>query len=132
MDKNKIISSLEENDLSDIEEITYKDGVTVLRFFYDFDEAELAAAKAFANDESDEEEKSEVWTEEYFIPYLMDLAIDNVGETVEEVMEEISVSAQYMSYDLAGDDTESCEFIAIFYEEGNDIEIETVLDELKL
>lgn len=132
MDKNKIIGILEGNDLSDIEEIEYKDGIFVLRFFYDFDKAELDAAKAFANDESDEEEASEVWTEEYFIPYLMDLAIDNVGESIEEVMEESNISAQYMSYDLTGEDTESCEFIAVFYSEEIEIEIETVLDELKL
>ena len=132
MDKNKIIGILEDNDLSDIEEIEYKNGIFVLRFFYDFDKAEMDAAKAFANDESDEEEASEVWNEEYFIPYLMDLAIDNVGESVEEVMEEVNISAQYMSYDLTDEDTESCEFIAIFYNEDNEVEIETVLDELKL
>ncbi|MBC8062186.1 MAG: hypothetical protein H7Y18_16165 [Clostridiaceae bacterium] len=132
MDKNKIIELLTIKELTDIEELTYKDEVFVLRFYYDFDESELKAARAYANDESEEIEDSEAWAEEFFLPYLTDLAIDNVGEYIEEVMEDVEVSAQYMSYDLNADEVEYCEFIAIFHKEDKDIEIETVLDDLKL
>ena len=132
MDKNKIIELLTVKELTDIEELTYNDDVFVLRFYYDFDESEVKAARAYANDESEEEEDSEVWAEEFFLPYLTDLAIDNVGEYIEEIMEETEVAAQYMSYDLNADETDYCEFIAIFHKEDKDIEIETVLDDLKL
>ena len=132
MDKKIILDLLKENELSDIEELQYKDDIIVLRFFYDFDETEIKAAKAFASDESGEEEQNEIWTEEFFLPYLTDLAIDNVGEYIEEIMEKAQVSSQYMSYDLNAEETEYCEFIAVFYEGEKDIEIETILDELQL
>ena len=132
MDKNKIIELLTVKELTDIEELTYKDDVFVLRFYYDFDESEIKAARAYANDESEEVEDSEAWAEEFFLPYLTDLAIDNVGEYIEEIMEEAEISAQYMSYDLNADEVDYCEFIAVFHKEGKNIEIETVLDDLKL
>ena len=132
MVKNKIIELLTAKELTDIEELPYNDGVFVLRFYYDFDESEVKAARAYANDESEEVEDSEAWAEEFFLPYLTDLAIDNVGEYIEEIMEETEVSAQYMSYDLTADEVDYCEFIAIFHKEDKDIEIETVLDDLKL
>ena len=132
MDKNKIMELLKVKELTDIEELTYKDEVFVLRFYYDFDESEVKAARAYANDESEEAEDSEPWAEEFFLPYLTDLAIDNVGEYMEEIMEGAEVSAQYMSYDLNVDEVDYCEFIAIFHKEDKDIEIETVLDDLKL
>jgi hypothetical protein len=132
MDKNKIIELLTAKELTDIEELTYNDDVFVLRFYYDFDDSEVNAARAYANDESEEVENSEAWAEEFFLPYLTDLAIDNVGEYIEEIMEDTQVAAQYMSYDLNADEVDYCEFIAIFHKEDKDIEIETVLDDLKL
>jgi len=132
MDKNKIIELLTAKELTDIEELKYNEEVFVLRFYYDFDDSEVKAARAYANDESEEVEDSAAWSEEFFLPYLTDLAIDNVGEYIEELMEETEVSAQYMSYDLNVEEFDYCEFIAIFHKEDNNIEIETVLDALKL
>ena len=132
MDKNKIIELLKVKEVTDIEELKYNDEVFVLRFYYDFDESEVKSARAYANDESGEVEDSEAWAEEFFLPYLTDLAIDNVGEYIEEIMEEAEIAAQYMSYDLNADEVDYCEFIAIFHKEDKNIEIETVLDDLKL
>ena len=132
MDKNKIIELLKVKEVTDIEELTYNDEVFVLRFYYDFDENEVKSARAYANDESEEAEDSEGWAAEFFLPYLTDLAIDNVGEYIEEIMEEAEIAAQYMSYDLSADQVDCCEFIAIFHKEDKEIEIETVLDDLKL
>ena len=132
MDKSRIIKLLTEKEVTSIEELEYNDEVFVLRFYYELDDSEIKAARAYANDESEEVEDSEAWAEEFFLPYLTDLAIDNVGEYIEEIMEDTQVSAQYMSYDLNADEVEYCEFIAIFHKEDTDIEIETVLDDLKL
>lgn len=132
MNKDKIKVYLEENDLTDIEELTYKENAMVLRFFYDFDDEELKAARAYANDESEAEAESEEWYEEHFLPYLNDLAIDNTGEVIEEVMDEFSLEAQYISYEADMENHEYCEFIAVFFNKGDDIEIEKVLDELNI
>lgn len=132
MDKSKIKEYLEKNDLSEIEELNYKEDAMVLRFFYDFDEDELKSAKAYASDESDSEAESKEWYEEFFLPYLNDLAIDNVGEIIEEAMEEFEVEAQYISYEADMENYDYCEFIAVFFKKDNYIEIEKVLDELNI
>jgi hypothetical protein len=131
MDKGKIIEFLQNNGMSEVTELPYKDDIFVVRFFYDFDEDELKAAKAFAKDESEEEEESEVWYDEYFLPYLNDIAIDNTGEIIEDAIEEFDIQAQYVSYEADVENHDYCEFIAAFYKESN-IEIETILDELNI
>lgn len=132
MEQNQIISFLEDNELSDIEVINYQGEGIVLRFFYDFDEDEVKAAKAYANDESEDEENGEVWYEEFFLPYLNDLAVDNVGDIVEEAMEKLNVGCQFVAYDMDEEEYNSSEFIAVFFEKGKELDIETVLDELEL
>lgn len=132
MNKKAIIETLEKNNLSEIEEIEYKEGVAVLRFFYDFDEDEIKAARAYSNDESEDEENGDIWYEEFFLPYLNDLAVDNVGEVIEEIMEDLDVDAQFVSYDMDEEEYNYNEFIAVFFSKGETLEIETVLDELEM
>ena len=121
---------LEKNQLSQIEEVEYKEGAVVLRFFYDFDEDEIKAARAYSNDESEDEENGDAWYEEFFLPYLYDIAVDNAGEVVEEIMEELNVNAQFVSYEMDEEEYSYNEFIAVFCPKGNAIEIEQVLEEL--
>lgn len=132
MDKKAIIQILEKNQLSQIEEIEYKEGAVVLRFFYDFDEDEIEAARAYSNDESEDEENGDTWYEEFFLPYLYDLAVDNAGEVVEEVMEALDVEAQFVAYEMDEEEYSYNEFIAVFSPRGKAIEIEQVLDELEM
>lgn len=55
MSKNDIIiKALEEAGLSDVELIKENEGMTLVRFFYDFDEDELNAAQSFADSEAPE------------------------------------------------------------------------------
>ncbi len=129
MNKREIIEFLEKNDLSDVEEVDYEEGILVLRFSYDFDKDELAAAKNYASDESEDTEDGEVWREEFYIPYLNDIAADNVGEIIEEAIEEFELIGQYVSYGV-DEEQERNEFIAVFSKE--DFDIEEVLDNLDL
>lgn len=132
MDKKKIIGFLKKNNLRGIEELKHDDNVLVLQFYYDFDETEINAAKCYANDESEDEAEGDIWYEEYFKPYLNDLAVDNVGEIIEELIDKGEVQAQYVSYDLDDENYEYNEFIAIFYDNGTEVNIEDILDELGL
>lgn len=129
MKKREIIEFLGKNDLSDVEEVDYEEGILVLRFSYDFDKDELAAAKNYASDESEDTEDGEVWREEFYIPYLNDIAADNVGEIIEEAIEEFELIGQYVSYGV-DEEQERNEFIAVFSKE--DFDIEEVLDNLDL
>jgi hypothetical protein len=132
LDKKAIMQVLEKNEFSQIEEIEYKEGTIVLRFFYDFDEDEIEAAKAYSNDESEDEENGDTWYEEFFLPYLFDLAVDNAGEVIEEIMEELDLDAQFVSYEMDEEEYSYNEFIAVFSPKGKGLEIEQVLDELEM
>lgn len=132
MDKKKIIDFLSQNELENIEELNYKEGAFVVRCTYEFDDAEIDAAKAYANDESEDEEEGEIWYEEFFYPYLSDLAIDNVGEILEELMEKEDIDAQFVSYEIDEEDYGYNEFIVVFTSKDNDIDIEKVLEELNI
>lgn len=130
MNKNDVLEFLKENGLDDVEEISTKRNMVAIRFYYIFDEDELEAARGYANDESGDDENGESWNEEYYLPYLNDIAADNVGEIMEEIIEEFEVSGQYVSYDADVDENAKCEFIAVFSDE--DFDIEEVLEELDL
>jgi hypothetical protein len=132
MDKIKILDFLKENGLTEAEEIGYKDDIFVVNFFYDFDEEEIKSAKAYSNDESEETAESEVWYEEFFLPYLNDLAVDNVGEVIEEIMEKFNIDGQYVSYEMDEEAHDCNEFVAIFHEKGKEVNIEKIIEELNL
>ncbi|WP_027632352.1 hypothetical protein [Clostridium hydrogeniformans] len=132
MDIKNVIAYLSKNDLSEAEEIAYKGDAKVVRFFYDFDKDEIEAARAYSNDECTDEEESNKWYDEYFLPYINDLAIDNVGEIVEEIMDEFHIDGQFISYDADSENYDYNEFIAIFFEKGKEFDIEEVLDSLNM
>lgn len=131
MDIKGILSYLQENGLDQVEEIKYKEGILVTRAFYDFDKEELEAARACAIDECEDLESAE-WYEEHFLPYLTDLAIDNVGEIVEEILEDFEVQGQFVSYDITSEQYEYNEFVIVFFSKNDDVDIDEVLEELNL
>ncbi|WP_040212191.1 hypothetical protein [Clostridium polynesiense] len=131
MDINEIKQYLLDNDFSEVEEIEYKGEALLLRAFYDFDEDEIKAAKAYSSDESDYEAESEEWYSEFFLPYLSDLAVDNAGQTIEEAMEEFEVNAQFVAYDIDINNYDYNEFIIAFSEK-DELDIESILEEIGL
>jgi hypothetical protein len=132
MEKSAIIEYLKSNEFEEIEEIKYKDGTFVVRFYYDFDDSEIEAASAYANDECEEESEGEVWYNEFVLPYLDDIVVDNVGEIIENCMEEFNLEAQFITYDIDEEQIEYAEIVAQFSEKGEEIDIEKVMDDLKL
>lgn len=126
-----ILEYLQENGLDQVEEIKYKEGILVTRAFYDFDKDELDSARACANDECDDKESDE-WYEEHFLPYLSELAIDNLGEIVEEVSDDFDVDGQFISYDITSDNYDYNEFVLVFFPKEDDVDIDEVLEELNL
>lgn len=102
MDSKAAIDFLIENSLSDVD-IVKDDGDKIgVVFFYDFDKVELAAASAYANEESDYDQESSEWYSEMFLPYLKDIAVDNVSEILEDLSEELGCE-----YDMKWDKLES-------------------------
>lgn len=126
---NDVKDYLLENAFSELEEIEYNGKAEVLRAFYDFDDDELKAARAYANDESDCDEESEQWYTEFFLPYLNDVAIDNIGEVLEEAMESFEIKAQFVSYEMDMNNFSYIEFIVAFTEEDT-LDLDSILDEI--
>lgn len=129
MDKEKILEYLDESGMSDIEVVKEEKDYMAVKFYYDFDSDELKAAEAYANDEAGKE-KDDSWFDEFYLPYLTELAVDNVGEIVEEVMGDTGTKAQFVSYQIEEDDDFS-EFIAIFHEQDAVFSIDDILESLE-
>lgn len=146
--KEEILKLMEEAELSDIEILKEEESLTLVRFFYDFDEDELRAAENFAKSESEEEEESaEVEEtaevdlaydedEEFFgddkQKYLSEIAIDHVGEILEDLQDELMMEIQYVGYNLEEGEYDAFEFIAVIFEKGQALNIEDILDELDI
>lgn len=128
----EIIEFLKDSGLTQVEEIEYKDDILVLRCYYDFDKDEIIAAKSFATEESDYELESEEWYSEYLIPYLNDIAVDNLSDIVEETMDEFEVEGQFSSYDIDRNNFEYSEFILAFSDSEEEIDIDNILDDIDL
>lgn len=126
---NQIISILEENQLTEIEELKNEDGIILVRFFFDFDEDILSAARSYSNDESDYEEESNEWYKEFFIPYLYEYANDEVVDIIEEIVEEVDLGGEVMAFQMNSTNFESMQFMALFTDEDQDITIEDVAKE---
>lgn len=126
-----ILTDLQEAGLSEVQKIEY-DKEFVVRFYYDFDQDEMNAAKAYSSDETDYEVETTQWYEEGYLPYLNELAVDNVAEVIQEIMEDHEVEAQFVSYEASVDNKDFSEFIAVFFEKDKEVDIDEIIDELEL
>lgn len=132
MERDDVVKYLLVSELSEVEQIEHKDNeIFVLRFFYDFDEDELSAAQAYAEEECEDDEDEEKFYD-YYVPYLNEIAVDNVSDIIEGLMEEKGLKVQFVSYDVEIDEEDAyTEFIAVVTED-KEVDIEKVLDELEL
>ncbi|MGY5215662.1 hypothetical protein [Clostridium butyricum] len=129
MDLSEIKSFLEDNDLSDVEEIKQEDDYILLKFYYDFDKDELMAAKSYSNEESDFEAESDEWYNEYYIPFLKDIADDNVESIVEDAAEEFEIEGKYKSLVMESGELGYLRFVAVFSAEMDESEMEDILND---
>lgn len=129
MDISEIKSFLEDNDLSEVEEIKQEDDYILLKFYYDFDKDELMAAKSYSNEESDFEAESDEWYNEYYIPFLKDIADDNVESIVEDAAEEFEIEGKYKSLVMESGELGYLRFVAVFSAEMDESEMEDILND---
>ena len=127
MQESQIIKKLNENDLSDVEVLKSDDEFALINFYFDFDKDVLDAAKAYANEESDLEEYSKDWYNEYYSQYLYDIANDEVLEIIEDVIEELGIEGAMMAIQMTEKTSDYVQFMALFTEEDSNISIEEVV-----
>lgn len=127
-----IRESLENEGLEEIDEIEYSEDIIVYNFFYVFDNAEIDAAKDYANENYDEELDEDEWNEEYYLPYLTDIAADNIRDIVDDICEEFNLTGEFIAYEMDRDNSDRCEFTVVFAKEGIDFDIDEIIEELDL
>ena len=126
MKVNEIVSFLQENELGDVEILKSEKDLLLVNFYYDFDEDLLAAAKAYAKEEC-EDESSEAWEKEYYLPYLYDFCNDEVLSIVEDITEELNIAGEFMAFQMKDRTADYVQFMALFTNEDSDISIEEVV-----
>lgn len=124
MNSSEILNILDQNGLSEIEELRNVEDHILVKFYFDFDDAVLNAAKAYSNHESDYEPESKEWLSEYFIPYLYDYANDSVLEIIEEIVEDVDVAGELMAFQMDAKNSNYVQFMALFTEQENTLTIE--------
>lgn len=125
--KKEIIDFFRKNSFDEVEVLEDKEDYILVKFFFDFDDDVIEAAKAYSNDESDYDEESNEWYQEYYLPYLYDYANDEVLEIVEEIIEEYDIAGEVMGIQMKKKTANYTEFIALFTEEESSISIEDVV-----
>ena len=116
MNIKDIIDILNDNGLSEIEELVSGDKYSLINFYFDFDKDVEAAAKAYADDESTA--SSEEWMKEFYLPYLYDYAI-----------EDLDVEGEMMAFQMNEKTAGYVQFMVLFNEEGYDVAIEEIVKE---
>ena len=127
MDKANIIEILKENQLSEVEILKENEELLFVNFYFDFDKDLLDAARAYANEESKDEEDSNEWLMNYYFPYLYDFANDEVLEVIEEISEEEEVAGEMMAFQMTKKTSDYVQFMALFTEEDSNLSIEEVV-----
>ena len=127
MDKANIIEILKENQLSEVEILKENEELLFVNFYFDFDKDLLDAARAYANEESKDEEDSNEWLMNYYFPYLYDFANDEVLEVIEEISEEEEVAGEMMAFQMTKKTSDYVQFMALFTEEDSNLSIEELV-----
>lgn len=131
MDKIKVLDYLENNDLSIIEDIDYENTL-VVKVFYEFDEAEINAAKCYANEETDFDENSIEWIGEGVIPYLDDIAQDSVEEIMEDLVVDFNLEVEFVSREINKENYDHKEFLLAIASEDDELDIDKVMYDLNI
>lgn len=129
MQELEIVNILKENDLSEVEVLKNTEEYILVNFYFDFDKDLQDAAKAYANEESKEEEFSAKWYSEYYFPYLYDFANDEVLEVIEEIIESLDIEGEMMAFQITEKTSDYVQFMALFTEEESNVAIEEVVRE---
>lgn len=129
IEKHEIIQFLEENDLDYIEILKEEKGILILSLSYKFDNVEKEAAQAFADEECKSNDKDE-WNYDFYLPYLNDIAVDNITDILEECTEDKNINYQFIAYDVPMDNVEYNDFLISFTEGEIEINLEDYLMEI--
>lgn len=127
MKKVELIQFLEENGLDFIEEVESKGNLYIFKFKYVFDSLELEAAESYANEESNKDKSDAEWLDEYYFPYLNDIAMDNVEDIMEDALEEFDLNYEFVSSELSSQEDNYIDFVVVFSKDDIDVSLDDLI-----
>lgn len=127
MKKVELIQFLEENGLDFIEEVERKGNLCIFKFKYVFDSLELEAAESYANEESNKDKSDAEWFDEYYFPYLNDIAMDNVEDIMEDALEEFDLNYEFVSSELSSQEDNYIDFVVVFSKDDIDVNLDDLI-----
>ncbi|ACD53647.1 hypothetical protein FDB55_04270 [Clostridium botulinum] len=127
MKSSEIIEYLEKNGLSEVEEINITDEYILIKFFYDFDKEEIDAAENYANEDCDFDDDSDEWYNDFYMPYLNDIAMDNIESIIEEAMEDLDIEGKYRQIESETRNLGYVKFISVFANSDSEVDLDEVL-----
>jgi len=125
--KVELIQFLEENGLDFIEEVERKGNLCIFKFKYVFDSLELEAAESYANEESNKDKSDAEWFDEYYFPYLNDIAMDNVEDIMEDALEEFDLNYEFVSSELSSQEDNYIDFVVVFSKDDIDVNLDDLI-----
>lgn len=125
----EIVDYLENNGLTELEIVRSEEEYIVIKFCYDYDSDEIKAARAYATEEGDCDKDSPEWYENWYLPYLIDIAKDNIQEVVEEICEEFDVEGEYRQIEENENHIEFFKGLVIFSSDSSDVDYEEIMAE---
>lgn len=131
LNNKAILDLLEKERFEEVDEIKFKDDIFVYNFFYSFDETEIEGAKSYANENYNEANGEDEWYDEFFLPYLTDVAGDNIRDVLEDICEKLNLSSEFVAFEMERDDYERMEIVTVFAETGKEFDIDEILEELE-
>lgn len=132
LNAKKVQEYLEKEGLQEIDNIKYKDNILVYNFFYQFDKVEIEAAEEYSNESCNKDKNNEAWYEEHYIPYLIDVAADNVKDTLDDMCEELNIQGEFVAYEIDRNFSSQCEFTIVIAEPEIEFDIDDVLEEVEI
>ncbi len=127
MKSSEIIEYLEKNGLSEVEEINITDEYILIKFFYDFDKEEIDAAENYANEDCDFDDDSDEWYNDFYMPYVNDIAMDNIESIIEEAMEDLDIEGKYRQIESETRNLGYVKFISVFANSDSEVDLDEVL-----
>lgn len=125
----EIVDYLESNGLTELEVVKSTKEYIAVKFCYDYDKDEISAAEAYSNEEGDCEEGSTEWYENWYLPYLVDIAKDNIQEIVEDICEEFDVDGEFRQIEEYENHIEFFKGLVVFSADSTDIDFEDFPDQ---
>lgn len=125
----EIVDYLEGNGLTELEVVRSSKEYIAIKFCYDYDKDEAEAARAYSNEEGDSEEGSAEWYENWYLPYLIDIAKDNIQEIVEDICEEFDVEGEFKQIEEYENHIEFFRGLVVFSTDLADVDFEELLIE---